>query len=711
MTLDKIREAYYAEPNKNKPLKICHGFPYDQAMTIREKTHVITAKLKEYAENGYGGIVTNVSFHHYLNDEEEWQLFRHILQSCRDMGLRVWLYDEKAYPSGTAGGLTLAEHPEYQAQAVCMKTVTAAPGEEIRIDFPKGHLHVLAAYSYRSDGLETISDNDILNPYKIYDLRNTQNGICEVNESGNALTTVYFLRKYMYEGTHAVHNVAESRRYIDVSNRNAVSAFIENTYKKYAFYTKDCGGAEAIFTDEPSYMGAYINAGLFPSSVLDEFDETMEFLPVVNWGADLENRFMSEYGYDILPCLTCLFTGKTKMARQIRVDFYRMLSKLYEESFFAQISDYCAQINIPFSGHVLLEDDIRYHPVFEGNLFSLLRHMHYPGIDMLNGTPERTRADAFTPKLISSVAHAYGRKHVMSEVSAHAQGGKVTPGQMLGTVTAQYALGVDVFTSYFGDHALPPDKFREWNDTIGRIDKIMGGGKHLCDIAVYYPIETIQANYIPFGEQIYNEINRIRENNACWRSLCDIYNGLLNHQLDFDFLDLYAAGRSDFCGGIMRTAGGEDYRIMILPACYVSEEIEALVSRMNIGGIRVIALFDPEYADDLGRLQKCGAEIFGSMDSMTGMLRYFLKPDLILSDYHPEIVYLCRQNQYGKSILAVNTSDRTIETEASVRNFTDGIVVYDPQNDSVLDRAEPFSVKLKFESYKALMILGDDYTK
>ncbi len=705
MVLDKILKEYCENPNLTKPLKICHGFAYNSSMTIQQKMNIISVKLKEYAGLGYGGIVTNVSFNNYLNDDEEWQLFRFTLQSCREMSLRVWLYDEKAYPSGSAGGLTLAEHPEYQAQAIALKTITTCPGEKIEICFPKNHSFVEAAFSYQSDSPETITYSDVMNPYKIYPLKGTQNSISEINKSGRKITTVYFIRKNMYEGTHAIHNVAESRRYIDVSNKDAVRAFIDNTYKKYAHYIKDCGKIEAIFTDEPSYMGAYINAGHFPPSIHDEYDENMEFLPVVNWGADVENRFMSKFGYDIMSRLIYLFTGKSKHAKQTRLDFYELMSELYEESFFAQISDYCSQINISFSGHVLLEDDIRYHPVFEGNMFSLLRHMHIPGIDMLNGTPERTRADAFTPKLVSSIAHAYNRTHVMSEVSAHAQDGKVSHAQMLGTVTAQYALGVNVFTSYFSDNALPAEQYQEWNDTIGRIDKIMGGGKHITNIAVYYPIETIQANYIPFGEQISHELDRIPENKACWNSLRNIYDTLLNNQLDFDFLDSYCLSRAEISDTKFITAGGEKFKVLIVPACYVTEKIEMILRRFHHAGIKVIVLHDESFNHEIDKMRECGAVITEDISLMTGMIKEYIDPDILLNAYTPELIYLFRENDHGKSILTVNTSDKSIHVRAAIKRITGNVILYDPQLNVTVGNANASAIDMDLGPYKSLMIL------
>jgi hypothetical protein len=93
------------------------------------------------------------------------------------------------------------------------------------------------------------------------------------------------------------------------------------------------------------------------------------------------------------------------------------MSDLYEQAYFAQLSDYCAQVGLNFSGHILLEDDLPLHVMFEGNFFSLLRHMHTPGIDMLWSTPEKLWQYAFTPLLVRSIADVYGRGHVMDEVA------------------------------------------------------------------------------------------------------------------------------------------------------------------------------------------------------------------------------------------------------------------------------------------------------
>lgn len=682
------------------PLKILHGFAYREDQTIAEKQCVIRAKLEELSAKGFGGIVTNVhAGHHYLRSEEEWQLLRYTFQTCHEMGLRTWLYDEKGYPSGGAGGITLEGHPEWQAQALAIKAQTFAPGEKISLPFPRGHQSVFAAYAWRADGLDALTDADIDHPYKVYSLSG-QSGIEDVNDTDGPITAALILRKDMYEGTHAIHNVCESRRYIDVSNKEAVAAFIDNTYRPYAHYLKNTNPVEAIFTDEPSYMGAYINLGSFPASKLDDYDETMEMLPSVNFGADVENRFQAAYGYSLREKAAYLFCVRSRAAQQLRMDYYHLLSDLYEQSFFAQISDYCARNDMPFSGHVLLEDDIRYHPVFEGNFFSLLRHMHIPGIDMLNGLPELIRADAFTPKLVSSIAHTYGRPHVMSEISAHAQGGKNTPAQFLGTMYSQYVLGVDIFNSYFSENQVDAETYRSINETIGRVDALMGGGKHISGVAVYYPFETIAAGTLPFAEQIYSALDKNHDNTVCWRSMRGIADTLMANQIDYDYLDCEALSRCDVRDGVFTSAGGEEFRVLVLPCCLHTPALREQLRRLHRHGVRVLFFDAPEFP--CRHPERARADVQALPAAIAEVL-----PPVFHLENEPRVLYLCRENQNGRVILAVNTSGDSIDAKASVSTLGDRISLYDPLRGESVEHCDAADFRLKLEPYAAVMILAD----
>ena len=416
--------------NKYLPLKITHELVHNPNLDDNALKEAVRGHLQYLADRGFGGVVTNVSWRNYATDPEEWRKMALAIDTACEMGMRVWLYDEKGYPSGGAGGLTVDANPDYEALGIAMLCRELAPGESVTEELPRGHECFLHAATYPcKDG--KITD---FSPLHIV-FGKTTDPVTLENPSDAPALACFFIKKRMYEGTHAQHNVCEARRYIDVTNPDAVREFIRNTYEPCYDYTKHHlaegdGKIEAMFTDEPSFMGCYINAGIYPPRAHDVYDDSLPLYPVVNYGRDVENEFMARYAYPLAPSLIYLFFGEDERAKQVRYDYYRLLSDLYEQSYFAQLANWCDAHGLPFSGHVLLEDDIRHHVMFEGNFFSLLRHMHFPGIDMLHSIPTKVLGDAFTPKLVSSIAHAYGRPHVMSEVSAHAQGGKVTPMQM-----------------------------------------------------------------------------------------------------------------------------------------------------------------------------------------------------------------------------------------------------------------------------------------
>ena len=54
----------------------------------------------------------------YLECEENWSSFILSLRIAVKLGFRIWIYDEKGYPSGGAGGLVLRDNPELEAKGI-----------------------------------------------------------------------------------------------------------------------------------------------------------------------------------------------------------------------------------------------------------------------------------------------------------------------------------------------------------------------------------------------------------------------------------------------------------------------------------------------------------------------------------------------------------------------------------------------------------------
>lgn len=617
--------------NRYRPLRILHDFLFQDAaaFTFADKKRVIDARLDDLQKKGYGGIVTNVDFQEYLQNEENWELFEYSVKQAIYRKMRVWIYDEKGYPSGAAGGLTLRDHPEYEAKALACICRHVKSGEEVVIEKPKGHLSVAAAYAlvlragdgalqaanplYASKPEDAAVDHTTGAPIDL-DLFTDEAGTLRWTASCDC-TVFYLAVRTIYEGSHAQHNVFASRRYISVLNPDAVAAFLKNTYTLYQERVGDYFGneIEAFFTDEPSIMAAYLNAGIVPQRIEDPADAEIPLYSIVAWEDNILNEFAERYGYDLRLSLHYLFAGTTDKALRIRYHFYKMLSDLFEEAFFKQIGDFCNRTGIAFSGHVLLEENLLHHPIFEGNLFRFMRHMDIPGIDMLTTLPQKILNCAVTPKLVASSANWHGKRHVMSEISGHAEVSErhhFTVREMTCAAALQFALGVDTFASYYDDSYISPEDNKRFCDTLARIGELFHGSSSLARIALYYPIDS--AYIVTKGSAKQLEDREFGAGAlACeesWRRLTDV---LLRGQFQFDCLDLEALRSMELSGEkpcAVNRVTGQAYDILVIPRLLtLTQQMVLTLTAFADHGVRIlfdalstnIFMPDIDYASDL----------------------------------------------------------------------------------------------------------------
>ena len=690
---------------KHLPLKITHELVTDPTMDDDALRAHVRGRLQSLADKGFGGVVTNVSNRNYATDPEEWRKMAIAIDVACEMGMRVWLYDEKGYPSGGAGGLTVDANPDHEAVGIVMIAHELAPGESFTQELPRGHECFLHAATYPcKDGKIT----DFTPLHMVIGKTTDPVTLDNDAEFDTPVLACFFVKKRLYEGTHAQHNVCDARRYVDVTNPDAIREFIRNTYEPYYQYTRHHlaegdGKIEAMFTDEPSLMGCYINLGLYPPHVHDAYDDEIPLYPVVSFGRDVENQFMARYAYPLAYNLIYLFMGEDERAKQVRYDYYRLLSDLYEQSYFAQLSNWCAAHGLPFSGHILLEDDIRHHVVFEGNFFSLLRHMHIPGIDMLHSIPTRVYQDAFTPKLVSSIARAYGRPHVMSEVSAHAQGGKVTPMQMYASMSLQNALGVDIFTSYYSEQQAEPALYKQINEALGRADQLMRGLK-IARVMLYYPIETFQMHH-KGSDASYGSY--CAEENACAEGLREVMYGLLDRQIDFDFTDCDYLEKCTVQDGWLQTPQCRHYAALVLPPMEMTDRLAAILQKFADNGLTIIA----PHSDIFASLSNVKFATFAnSTDELTSLLPTDKLPCHASA---PTKGVVCKCTLFrGPRLMLVNATEEEQTVELTLTENFAQHVAYDPFTETTVPATltetapQVWNAKLTLQPLQTLLVIN-----
>ena len=207
-----------------RPLKITHEwFGYSPDDPFETKVQRVEARIKEVKAEGYGGIVTNVHFVRYLKDPDEWALMKEKVRICKENDMRMWLYDEDGYPSGAAGGETIAADPDYEARAAVVVSKILSPGESWVSELPYGHEKPISAFGYYMQG-DSVTEEELSSESPQKPCYN--NGFCFSNDSDEKnLLCLAFYQKHMFEGGHCEHNCCSARRYFDISNGDAVKEF------------------------------------------------------------------------------------------------------------------------------------------------------------------------------------------------------------------------------------------------------------------------------------------------------------------------------------------------------------------------------------------------------------------------------------------------------------------------------------------------------
>lgn len=534
----------WREPSaEDRPLQIIHnialqGIKSDGASEVASPPEIqraAFAAMQTYRDLGLGGVVCNVDFKDYMRSENHFQTLIAGVEACAQLGLVVWLYDEEGYPSGSAGGLVLAENPAFEAT-------------------------------------EMVFDEGRDDPFTI---------------------------RPAYEHTHASNNYYAARRYINLLDDKAVGSFISHTHDVYWQRLKKHFGCtiQAVFTDEPSLMA--VNLGQLREDfrrrvrVVDPIDPDARVLPAVPWSQDLAERYRQRYGEDMATCRRSLFDGETPKDRQVRSQFWALVADLVAERYFGAIQNWCRRHHVAFSGHLLREEEPMCHPALYGNPLKCLSEMDIPGLDMLSSDPESVIHEGWlTAALPASAALLIGRRRVMTEVSDFdqkmADKGPASLDEMKATAAWQAAWGVTDFTLYYGISDRLNDEYREYCDYVGRLNAILKPAIPAPDVLLYYPVYDLWAEYKPVGEPLRLESQSSRAQQIV-RSFLKLGRVMQSIQLPFTLIDHeFLAAATPTSYGTLEVGNGQ-FSTLVLPAGVVLPPAAAhSVEAFRAGGGRVL---------------------------------------------------------------------------------------------------------------------------
>ncbi|MFN0169497.1 MAG: hypothetical protein ACKV22_24005 [Bryobacteraceae bacterium] len=526
--------------------------------------------LGQMKQQGMGGVFIHPRpglMTEYLG--ADWfKLWKQSAAEGKRLGLLVNIYDENSYPAGFAGGHVPSRAPDTASQFV-----------QAEVDLPPSGVGRRGS-NVASFAAQTSADGQIVSVRRVSRSRDVQSGERVISfrlrrASGNPWTGEF--------------------PYVDLTNPQTTSAFLETTYEAYKREIGSEFGKTVrwAFTDEPLIAtgGAYDSARLaLPLSynTLAEFQQ--------------RNR------YDLADHLPSLYWDVGEF-RKVRFDYWQTLHDLWKENFMRPMFLWCDRNNLQFTGHWMEHEwPFPWITPADANLYA---YEHVPGIDMLEGS--KLRVDGkdphmlFTIKQVASVSHQLGRrafceaygvagwdstfehyKRFGDWLMVH---GVNFMNQHLAFTTVRGARKRDHPQS-FTDHSAWWPYYKLHGDHLGRFSMLSSRSESANRLLVLQ--QTTSGFLFARRGAATPELDRMRANNA------EMNQFLADHQVDFDLGDEYmiewfgSAASGKF--KIARAA----YDLLVIPPDLTNLRSQTLphLEKWLAGGGRIIALSPPpEYVD------------------------------------------------------------------------------------------------------------------
>lgn len=424
----------------------------------------IDEMLHEFAAQGFGG-----SFVHprpglvteYLS--ERWfELWRYALEVSEQLGLECHIYDENSYPSGFAGGHTVATNPHTVAQVLVPDWSPE----------PTRGRHV-ATYVFADEGVPRALAKGEEAPAGAQVVH-----ICLAAAPANLWNAGF--------------------PYVDLTRRETTDTFIQTTHEAYA---RECGNrfgrtVKYAFMDEPRVFSAH--GGLAYSE-------------------SFAREFRREHGYALLDELgPLLFTQAGSAA--VRFDYWRTVLRLFLENFVKPLHAWCESHGLGLTGH--FDEHTWPRPDHVPSSMAGYRWMQVPGNDLLGfqfepGDWEKLTLAHLNLKELSSVANQLGIKRTLTE-SCGGGGYGMGPAQFKPLEDFLLVHGVNLLTPHISDQTVSGARKYDWPQTISdhapwwesyrvhadhlaRVAYALTQGEEINDILVLHPTTTAWTQFEPDG--------------------------------------------------------------------------------------------------------------------------------------------------------------------------------------------------------------------
>ncbi len=504
---------------------------------------------------------------HFLTPEW-WRIFRGVCADARELGVRIWFYDQIGFSGANVQGQLVRQTSAFAGQVLASSVHDAHTATAF--DFPTGSIP-LGAWQHVSG---------VWSPLPV-----TAMTVQSTADRPHRVRLVYA--------------VVRGFDYMSVAACHALRQTVHEAFEREA--------------------GEY-----FGDVIVGSFQDELPSMPT--WSADFGASFAMQHGYALESQLLALFEADVPNAAQVRIDYQRWRAHRCEVAFFRPFYDWHEQHGL-ICGFDQQSPARMALPVGAVDEYAdyLQTHRWYgaPGSDHHgNGKIHSSLAHLYErPRSWIEAFHSSGWGGTLEETFDW-----LVPWLRAGlTLYNPHAV-------YYSTHGgwwewAPPSTcwrqpywrhYPQFADAVMRLTGVLSLGSHVCDIAVLFPTTTVQANLLISGalpdarraEQIFVDVT----GSMFWNNPKP---GILDQvRRDFDMIDDDSLRRATVDAGRVHVAG-EAYRCIILPGVteLLPEVAQQLRTFAEQGGVLIaIATCPPALAD-------CTAlHVLASVDDLPALL-------------------------------------------------------------------------------------------
>ncbi|MBQ9921545.1 MAG: hypothetical protein IJO52_05120 [Clostridia bacterium] len=529
--------------------------------------------------------------HEQFGEDKWWDDFGFILEEAERRNMRVWLLDDKHFPTGYANNY-IEKHPELRMTYLrCVFFDYSGPQNDVAIlppDIAKGsEEEIISVVAYR----RTVNGN-VISGEGIQLVQNISDGLLWWDIPEGIWRIHYVIRTKCPFAQHKTN-------YINMLSPESCKAMIHAVYQPhYERYSKYFGNTFAgFFSDEPSFGNGYgYEIKLGTHGILIPWDNALPEILGENANVSAD---------DIMRLLPALWYDGADRTPLIRETYMDTITRIYSRNFGYMLGDWCRERGVLYIGHVI--EDMNTHQRLgygAGNFFRALDGQDMAGIDVVlhQIIPGHTEIDHTAPCSGGKYHPEFFNYTLAKLASSHAHIQPLKKGRAMCEIFGAFGWAESLsFMKYLTDHMLVnginhfvPHAFTPKRDDSAPPHFYVGGkyyhyplfaklmeymkntahvltdGIHVADVAVYYNAEAEWAG----------------GNYMLQQKICKL---LTRNQIDFDFIP-----QDYLCDNVTVKDGRialneETYGAMIVPySQYLPECVINAFETLSKNGARII---------------------------------------------------------------------------------------------------------------------------